>query len=100
MPRSLGNKVPSQIMQADLTFHDNFSKTPFLKQFMSLPYRFKAGGSGAMASGHQPVFHHRNTTKVDHKSFKSKFATKSSLKDRAKGSSARLLVQVSLTGRR
>lgn len=53
-----------------------------------LPYRFKAGGSGGssnMSISALPAHHHRSTTKVDHKPFKSKHATKSALKDAAKG---------------
>ncbi|KAK5086439.1 ribosome biogenesis protein tsr1 [Lithohypha guttulata] len=38
-----------------------------------------------MSISAQPVHHHRNTTKVDHKQFKSRHATKSALKDAAKG---------------
>ena len=33
------------------------------------------------------VHHHRSTTKADHKPFKTKFASKGSLKDAAKGKS-------------
>ena len=54
-----------------------------------LPFRFKAGGSGSntanMSKSTQPAHHHRNTTKQDHKPFKSKHATKSAVKDAAKG---------------
>src|ERR1700742_4664152 len=55
---------------------------------MSFPFRFKAGGSGSnltMAPIVSSAHHHRSTTKVDHKPFKSRFASKSALKDRAKG---------------
>ena len=55
---------------------------------MSLPYRFSAGGSGgqtAMASVNTPIHHHRSTTKVDHKPFKSRYTSKGDLKDQAKG---------------
>lgn len=55
---------------------------------MSLPYRFRAGGSGnttAMAPTTSTAHHHRSTTKIDHKPFKSRFASKSALKDKAKG---------------
>lgn len=56
----------------------------------SLPYRFKSGGEsskmpGPVATGHS----HRPTTKVSHKAFKSKHATKSALRDAAKGKSHR-----------
>lgn len=53
-----------------------------------LPYRFKAGSTGnagTMSISAQPGHHHRSTTKVDHKPFKSKHASKSALKDAAKG---------------
>lgn len=53
-----------------------------------LPFRFKAGGSSSnvnMSISTQPVHHHRSTTKQDHKSFKSRHATKSSIKDANKG---------------
>ncbi|KAI1613315.1 pyruvate dehydrogenase E1 component subunit beta [Exophiala viscosa] len=55
---------------------------------MSLAFRFKAGGSeynATMAPTSTSVHHHRSTTKTDHKPFKSKFASKSALKDKAKG---------------
>lgn len=47
-----------------------------------MPFRFKAGGNGNPSSD---AHHHRNTTKVSHKPFKSKHATKSWLKEMAKG---------------
>ena len=46
----------------------------------SVPFRFKAGGNGL-----PDAFHHRNTTKISHKPFKSKHATKNFLKEIAKG---------------
>lgn len=50
----------------------------------SLPFRFKAGGEGKMSSA--AVAHsHRPTTKVSHKGFKSRKATKSDLRERSKG---------------
>ncbi|KAJ9614644.1 ribosome biogenesis protein tsr1 [Cladophialophora chaetospira] len=55
---------------------------------MALPFRSSAGGSGdktAMAPIVTSAHHHRSTTKVDHKPFKSRFTSKSALKDRAKG---------------
>src|ERR1700761_253378 len=55
---------------------------------MAVPFRFKAGGTGSSAAAMAPntsAHHHRNTTKVDHKPFKSRFASKSALRDRAKG---------------
>ena len=50
---------------------------------MSLPFRFQAGGSGT--SGGTSGFHHRSTTKNEHKSFKSRFTSKGALKDKTKG---------------
>ncbi|KIW58954.1 hypothetical protein PV05_03444 [Exophiala xenobiotica] len=55
---------------------------------MSLALRFKAGGSGgnpSMAPTMTSVHHHRSTTKQEHKPFKSRHASKSALKDAAKG---------------
>ncbi|ERF74677.1 hypothetical protein EPUS_00807 [Endocarpon pusillum Z07020] len=55
---------------------------------MSLPYRFKAGGSGSresMAPISTMSHHHRSTTKQSHKPFKPRFASKGALKDIAKG---------------
>ena len=49
----------------------------------SIPFRFKAGGA-AMAPS-PDAHHHRNTTKVSHKPFKSRHATKSFIKELAKG---------------
>lgn len=52
------------------------------KKVTSIPYRFKSGGTTVTAmEGH----HHRSTTKVPHKPFKSKFASKGSIKDLSKG---------------
>lgn len=50
----------------------------------SIPFRFK-GSCGATMAPTQTVHHHRSTTKTSHKSFKSRHASKSSLKDKAKG---------------
>lgn len=48
----------------------------------AIPFRFKAGEAMApLAEAH----HHRNTTKVSHKSFKSRHATKGLIKDLNKG---------------
>ncbi|KAL2056903.1 hypothetical protein ABVK25_002642 [Lepraria finkii] len=48
----------------------------------SLPFRFKAGGSmGPLLETH----HHRNTTKIPQKPFKARHATKSLIKELAKG---------------
>jgi hypothetical protein len=55
---------------------------------MSLPLRFKAGGTDSktnMASTPAGAHHHRSTTKQIQKPFKSRFASKSALKDLAKG---------------
>jgi hypothetical protein len=49
----------------------------------SLPFRFK--GSNANMAPAQTVHHHRSTTKVSHKPYKSKHASKGALKDLAKG---------------
>lgn len=60
-----------------ISLADNLAET--------LPFRFKAGGGGSMASAAVPQHHHRSTTKVSNRPFKSRFASKSALKDRAKG---------------
>ncbi|KAL8915837.1 MAG: hypothetical protein Q9172_006623 [Xanthocarpia lactea] len=55
---------------------------------MSLPFRFKAGGSGQkenMAPITVTSHHHRSTTKQSHKPFKPRFSSKGALKDIAKG---------------
>lgn len=52
---------------------------------MSIPFRFKAGGNQVMAPINSTGHHHRSTTKADQKAFKSRYATKSALKDQAKG---------------
>jgi hypothetical protein len=46
-----------------------------------IPFRFKAGGIMAAPAVH----HHRNDTSKPNKAFKSKFASKGALKERAKG---------------
>ena len=48
----------------------------------SLPFRFTAGGSMAPLP---ETHHHRNTTKISHKPFKARHATKSLIKELAKG---------------
>ena len=68
----------------------NFSLVAFATILldMPLPFRLKAGGSrrnDTMAPISTSVHHHRSTTKIDHKPFKSRFASKSALKDKAKG---------------
>jgi pre-rRNA-processing protein TSR1 len=50
----------------------------------SIPFRFKAGGSGT-SNMSAPGHHHRSTTKQSKKGFKSRHATKSSLKEQSKG---------------
>lgn len=50
---------------------------------MAIPFRFKSGGE-VMAPNPEP-HHHRNTTKQSHKPFKSRHATKSLIKEIAKG---------------
>lgn len=51
-----------------------------------LPFRFKAGGDGSHTSSMAGLqHHHRSTTKSANKSFKTKHATKSALKNQAKG---------------
>lgn len=56
--------------------------SPTVLKLAAIPFRFKAGGGMApMAEQH----HHRSTTKVYHKPFKSKHATKGAIKDLAKG---------------
>ena len=47
-----------------------------------LPFRFRAGGSGSVPPS---PHHHRNTTKSSNKPFKSRFTTKSALRDLSKG---------------
>ncbi|KAF2154067.1 DUF663-domain-containing protein [Myriangium duriaei CBS 260.36] len=48
----------------------------------SIPFRFKAGGSSGMATEQH---HHRSTTKVAHKPFKSKHLSKGAVKEKLKG---------------
>ena len=54
-----------------------------LTSAMAIPFRFKAG-SAVMAPSPEP-HHHRTTTKQSHKPFKSRHATKSLIKEIAKG---------------
>lgn len=58
---------------------------------MSIPYRFKAGAgsSSNMAPTLSSTHHHRSTTKTSQKPYKSRFTSKSALKDLAKGASLR-----------
>ena len=53
-----------------------------MNNLTSIPYRFKADGAMALLSG---PHHHRNTTIVSHKPFKSKHATKNFIQDVSKG---------------
>ena len=50
----------------------------------SIPFRFK-GSSGANNMATQTMHHHRSTTKTTNKPFKSKHASKGTLKDQEKG---------------
>ena len=66
---------------------------------MSLPLRFKAGGTGStnnMAPIPIGAHHHRSTTKQIQKPFKSRFASKSALKDLAKGTNLLLIISTTL----
>lgn len=53
----------------------------------SIPFRFKAGGSSSdkMAPVVAQSHHHRSTTKLNKKNFKSRHASKGSLKELSKG---------------
>jgi hypothetical protein len=51
----------------------------------SIPFRFKAGGSGNMAPVAVQSHHHRSTTKQNKKGFKARHATKGALKEISKG---------------
>jgi pre-rRNA-processing protein TSR1 len=51
----------------------------------SIPFRFKAGGSGSMAPVVAQSHHHRSTTKQSKKGFKARHATKGALKELSKG---------------
>lgn len=66
-------RLSAQIIQAQL-----------LNLATTLPFRFKAGGDSKMPSA-VTSHSHRATTKVNNKSFKSRKATKGSLRDQAKG---------------
>ena len=76
-------------MQPSPIFAHGVDQTPIFSQpgLMSIPFRFKTGGSAGtvMAPINSQVHHHRSTTKADHKPFKSRYATKSALKELAKG---------------
>ena len=86
--------LPKSLCAASLYLNPNFdfgfsSVLPrnFLSAYKvaSLPFRFKSGGDGKMPAS--VMSHsHRPTTKSSHKPFKSKHATKSSLRNAAKGS--------------
>ena len=55
---------------------------------MSLPFRFKAGSAGVSSQTNTMsvgVHHHRSTTKTIQKPYKSRFTSKSALKDQVKG---------------
>ena len=51
----------------------------------SLPFRFKAGASGAMPGVIASQHHHRSTTKTTQKSFKSRFTSKNDLREQSRG---------------
>lgn len=62
----------------------NYLERKILNLATTLPFRFKAGGDSKMPSA--VMNHsHRATTKVNNKAFKSRKATKGSLRDQAKG---------------
>lgn len=64
----------------------------------SIPFRFKAGGSGTtMAPISAQSHHHRSTTKLNKKNFKSRHATKGSLKELSKGTDTQRLYTVGMT---
>lgn len=50
----------------------------------SIPFRFKAGGGDTMVTPSEQ-HHHRSTTKVSHKAYKTRFTSKNALKEQAKG---------------
>ena len=52
---------------------------------MSLPFRFREEGSGGSKAPISMAHHHRSTTKISHKPFKPRFASKGSLRDQSKG---------------
>lgn len=69
------------LQQPDLEHQRLIVPRPIIK-VASIPFRFKAGGSMA------PILEthsHRNTTRISHKPFKSRHATKGLIKDLSKG---------------
>ena len=54
-----------------------------LSKLASIPYRFKGSSGANMAA--QAVHHHRSTTKSSNKPYKSRHASKGSVKDKEKG---------------
>lgn len=85
-PRTLKDAVNFLPVCFSLTFFSLFGeyrRSSRYDKLDSLPFRFKAGGDSKMPAA---VSHsHRPTTKVSHKPFKSKSATKHELRDRSKG---------------
>jgi hypothetical protein len=81
-----------QKLPPTLKFHHcNF----YLAAGMSIPFRFKSSASdkstvmAPIPQGSQQ-HHHRNTTKVSNKAYKSRFASKSQLRDQAKGKARKI----------
>ena len=66
---------------ADLIDVTNQVKDNVRPKLASIPFRFKAGGGMAPTTEH----HHRSTTKISHKPFKSRHATKNLIRNLAKG---------------
>ncbi|KAH4923380.1 hypothetical protein HBI79_171950 [Parastagonospora nodorum] len=57
----------------------------YILKVASIPFRFKAGGSGNMGPVAVQSHHHRSTTKQNKKGFKARHATKGALKEISKG---------------
>jgi hypothetical protein len=88
-PRSQG-EIPIDKRRPKLSRVPHFTTAPQYCRFLavkvaSIPFRFKAGGSGNMAPVSVESHHHRSTTKRDKKGFKARHATKGSLKEQSKG---------------
>jgi pre-rRNA-processing protein TSR1 len=69
-------------MRWQTTSINNYAEERF--NLASIPFRFKAGGDGKMPAP-VAVHSHRSTTKVSHKAFKARKATKGALKEISKG---------------
>jgi hypothetical protein len=78
-PTKINGYAPANKKSSKACAADSFT---FAVKVASLPFRFKAGGNMAPLTGQH---HHRSTTKQPQKSFKSRHATKSALKERSKG---------------